>query len=81
MASARPRRAIGTSSSGSSPTTASSAGRSPRRAAALRSASSDGLPTSRTRHPVRLLSMAEIAREVPIARPCAVAKNIDCELV
>src|SRR5258708_1306978 len=81
IASACPRCAIGTSSSGSSPTTARSAGGIPRRAAALRSASSDGLPTTCTRQPVRLLIIAEIAREVPSAGPCAVAKNIDCELL
>ena len=68
IASACPRCAIGTSSSGSSPTTASSERAQTEPGGALRSASSDGLPTRLTRQPVRLLSMAEIAREVPMAR-------------
>ena len=51
----------------------------PSRSAALRSASSDGLPTTRSRQPVSLLIIAEIAREVPSARPPSVAKNSDCE--
>src|SRR5580704_488458 len=75
MASARPRCAIGTSSWGSSPTTAKSAGRAPSRSAALRSASSDGLPTTRSPHPVSDVIMAEMAREVPSARPPSTAKN------
>jgi len=75
MASDRPRCAIGTSSWGSSPTTASWAVRAPSRSAALRSASSDGLPTTRSPQPVSDLIIAEIAREVPSARPPSTAKN------
>ena len=75
IASARPRCAIGTSSSGSSPTTASDAGRTPSRDAAARSASSDGLPVIRSGQPVSDLIIALIAREVPSARPLADAKN------
>jgi hypothetical protein len=79
MASARPRCAIGTSSWGSSPTTASRSGRAPIRYAALRSASSDGLPTTWSRHPVTDLIIAVMAREVPSARPPSTAKNGVCE--
>ena len=79
MASACPRCAIGTSSSGSSPTTATSLAGTPRRVAAARSASSDGLPVTRSEHPVSDLIIAEIAREVPSARPFAAAKNGVCD--
>jgi hypothetical protein len=78
-ASALPLCAIGTSSSGSSPTTARSARRTPSRRAAVRSACTEGLPTISTRQPVTLRTIAEIAREVPIARPSEVAKKTDCE--
>src|SRR5215813_8677441 len=70
---------MGISSSGSSPTTASCAGRAPSRRAALRSACSDGLPTTSTRHPVMLRIIAVIAREVPSALPPVVAKKTDWE--
>src|SRR5579862_9846512 len=79
MASDRPRCAIGTSSAGSSPTTARCAGAAPSRSAALRSASSDGLPTTRSPQPVSDLIIAVMARDVPIARPPSTAKNGVCE--
>src|SRR5579863_10299508 len=79
MASERPRCAIGTSSAGSSPTTARRAGTAPSRSAALRSASSDGLPTTRSLPPVSDLIIAEMARDVPSARPPSTAKNGVCE--
>lgn len=41
----------------------------------------DRLPTSSTRHEVTLAIIAEIAREVPSARPSAVVKNAACELL
>src|SRR5580658_10508228 len=75
MASDRPRSAIGTSSIGSSPTTATCAGAVPSRPAALRSASSDGLPTTRSAQPVSDLIIAEMARDVPSARPPSTAKK------
>src|ERR1700733_12846500 len=75
MASARPWCAIGTSSSGSSPTTASCDVLAPSRSAALRSASSDGLPTIRIPQPVSDLIIAAMARDVPIAPPPSTAKN------
>ena len=79
MPSARPRSAIGTSRWGSSPTTTSCAAGNPSRSAAVRRASSDGLPTTCRRQPVSDLIIAEIAREVPNARPPATAKNGVCE--
>ena len=51
----------------------------PEPAPALRSACSDGLPTTSTRHPVMLRIIAEIAREVPSALPPVVAKKTDWE--
>jgi hypothetical protein len=79
MARESPLCAMGTSSSGSSPTTASSGVVRARRSAALRSACADGFPTISTSASVTLVIIAEIARDVPRARPSAVAKNIDCE--
>jgi hypothetical protein len=80
IASALPRCAIGTSSSGSSPTTASEdSGTPPSRAAAARSASSDGLPVTVSLHPVSEVIIAQIARDVPSARPPAAAKNGVCD--
>ena len=71
IARARPRCAIGTSSSGSSPTTAIREAGTRSRAAAARSAASDGLPVIVSRQPVTDLIIAEIARDVPSARPPA----------
>ena len=50
-------------------------GGKPSRAAAARSAVSDGFPVTVRRQPVMDLIMAEIARDVPSARPPAAAKN------
>ena len=47
----------------------------PSRAAAARSASGDGLPVTVRRQPVTDLIIAEIARDVPSARPPAAAKK------
>ena len=47
----------------------------PSRAAAARRASSDGLPVTVSAQPVTDRIIAEIARDVPSARPPAEAKN------
>src|SRR2546423_10137173 len=79
MATAPPRRAMGVSSWGSSPTTATCAGRRPSRRHAARSACEDGLPTTVARVPVALVIAPQIRRDVPRTLPSALAKNSDWE--